>query len=181
MVSIQLSDVFECEVGSSQQRAMTSTRHEAADKVAVSRLGVPPTAWRSRFWTRCLIELILEQQNGKRSRTRDSEPRLFTRFRFCATFGDCTDQLGYVKFCMSRSQKLVNKALAILQRHLPPDGLNDQKALAELKNLFDGSEHDDGHGTASERVKLAKAMLQRHKENALNDHQAMKEMYSILD
>ena len=82
---------------------------------------------------------------------------------------------------MSRAQKLVNKALAILQRHLPPDGLNDQKALAELKSLFDGSEPDDGHGTATERVKLAKATLQRHKENALNDHQAMNEIYSILD
>ena len=101
--------------------------------------------------------------------------------RFYATFGDCTDHLGQVKFCMSRAQKLVNKALAILRRHTPPDGLNDQKALAELKSLFDGSEPDDGHGTATEQVKLAKGVLQRHKENALNDHQAMNEIYSILD
>jgi hypothetical protein len=71
--------------------------------------------------------------------------------------------------------------VAVLQRHTPPNGLNDQKALAELKSLFDGSEPDDGHGTATERVKLAKATLQRHKEHALNDHQAMNEMYSILD
>jgi len=82
---------------------------------------------------------------------------------------------------MSRAQKLVNKAVAVLQRHTPPDGLNDQKALAELRSLFDDSEPDDGRGTASETVKLAKGVLQRHKENALNDHQAMTEMYSILD
>lgn len=82
---------------------------------------------------------------------------------------------------MSRAQKLVNRARAILQRHLPPDGLNDQKALAELNSLFDSSEPDDGRGTASELVKLANETLQRHKENALNDHQAMVEMYAILD
>ncbi len=82
---------------------------------------------------------------------------------------------------MSKAQKLVNWARTILQRHASPNGLNDQKALAELRNLFDGSEPDDGHGTATERVKLAKETLQRHKENALNDHQAMKEMYSVLD
>jgi len=76
---------------------------------------------------------------------------------------------------------LVNKALAILRRHSPSDGLNDQKTLAELTSLFDGSEPDDGHGTASERVKLAKATLQRHKDNALNDHQAMNEIYRILN
>ena len=82
---------------------------------------------------------------------------------------------------MSRAQKLVNKALAILQRHTPPNGLNDQKTLAELRSLFDGSEPDDGRGTASERVKQAKGVLQRHKEDALNDHQAMSEMHSILE
>jgi hypothetical protein len=81
---------------------------------------------------------------------------------------------------MSRAQKLVNRALAILQRHTP-DGLNDQKALAELRSLFDGSEPDDGRGSATELVKLAKATLQRHKESALNDHQAITEMYRLLD
>ena len=82
---------------------------------------------------------------------------------------------------MSRAQKLVNKALAILQRRLPPEGLNDQKALSELKSLFDGSDPDDGHGTASDRVKLARQTLQRHTENGLNDQQAMNEMLSILE
>jgi hypothetical protein len=82
---------------------------------------------------------------------------------------------------MSRAQKLVNWAREILQRHSSPNGLNDQKALAELRKLFDASEPDDGRGTASDQVKLAKETLQRHKDYALNDRQAMADMHSILD
>ena len=81
---------------------------------------------------------------------------------------------------MSRAQKLVNRALAILQRQSPPDGLNDQKALAELKSLFDSSEPDDGVGTASEMVRRARETLKKHAAISLNDRQAVKEMYGIL-
>jgi hypothetical protein len=81
---------------------------------------------------------------------------------------------------MSRAQKLVNKAVAILARHLPPDGLNDQKALAELRTLFEDTE-DEGRGTASELVQLTKETLAKHSANELNDHQAMKEVHHILD
>jgi hypothetical protein len=82
---------------------------------------------------------------------------------------------------MSRAQKLVNWAKEILQRHSSTNGLNDQKALAELRKLFEDSEPDDGRGTASDQVKLAKDTLQRHMDNGLNDHQAMTKLYGILE
>jgi hypothetical protein len=69
---------------------------------------------------------------------------------------------------MSKAQKLVNRAVAVLQRHLQPDGLNDQKALSEIRALLERTE-DDGAGTASGQVQRAKLAMQRHKENALND------------
>lgn len=81
---------------------------------------------------------------------------------------------------MSRAQKLVNRALAILQRQSPPDSLNDQKALAELKSLFDGSEPDDGVGTASDMVRRTKETLKKHSAISLNDRQAVKEISGIL-
>ena len=81
---------------------------------------------------------------------------------------------------MSKAQKLVNRAVAILQRQLPPDNLNDQKALAELRNLFDGTE-DDGQGTASERVKRAMKILVEHTSARLNDQQAITAMHGVLD
>ncbi len=80
---------------------------------------------------------------------------------------------------MSRAQKLVNRAIAILQRQSPPDSLNDQKALAELRSLFDGTD-DDGHGTASEKVNQAIKTLAKHTAAALNDRQAISEMHAIL-
>ena len=80
---------------------------------------------------------------------------------------------------MSKAQKLVNRAIAVLQRHLQPDGLNDQKALAEIRDLIDRTE-DDGTGTASEQVRRARLTMQLHKENALTDHQAMNEIYGIF-
>ncbi len=80
---------------------------------------------------------------------------------------------------MSKAQKLVNRAIAILQRRQQPNGLNDQKALAEIRNLIDRTE-DDGLGTASEQVKLAKRTIEQHKGNALNDHEAVKELSRIF-
>ena len=80
---------------------------------------------------------------------------------------------------MSRAQKLVNRASAILQRQAPPDSLNDQRALAELRNLFERTD-DDGHGTASEKVKQAIKTLARHTAAALNDRQAITELHAIL-
>ena len=80
---------------------------------------------------------------------------------------------------MSKAQKLVNRAMAVLQRRQQPGGLNDQKALAEIRTLLDRTE-DNGTGTASEQVKLAKQTMQQHKENALNDHQAISELSRIF-
>jgi hypothetical protein len=81
---------------------------------------------------------------------------------------------------MSKAQKLVNRAIAILQRRLQPDGLNDQKALAEIRALLNRTE-DDGTGKASEQVQRAKRVMQQHGENSLSDHQAMNEMHSIFE
>ena len=67
---------------------------------------------------------------------------------------------------MSKAQKLVNSAKAVLLRR-QQNHLNDQKALAEIYALIDRTE-DDGSGTASEQVKLAKKTMQQHKENALD-------------
>jgi len=75
--------------------------------------------------------------------------------------------------------KLEHRAIAILQRHLAPDGLNDQKALSEIRALIDRTE-GDGTGTASEMVRQAKLTMQRHKENSINNAQAMDEMYAIF-
>jgi hypothetical protein len=80
---------------------------------------------------------------------------------------------------MSRAQKLVNRAIEILQRRLQPEGLNDQKALAEIRGLLDRTE-DDGVGTASERVRLARRTIQQHQENALTNEQAIKELTRIF-
>ena len=79
---------------------------------------------------------------------------------------------------MSKAQKLVNSAKAVLQR-LQAGDLNDQKALAEILALIDRT-GDDGHGTASEQVKLAKKTMQQHKENALDNHQAVTELSRIF-
>ena len=79
---------------------------------------------------------------------------------------------------MSRAQKLVNRAKAILQQ-LQSNGLNEQKALAEISALLDRTE-DDGSGTASEQVKVAKKTMQQHKENALNNHQAISALSRIF-
>lgn len=79
---------------------------------------------------------------------------------------------------MSKAQKLVNRAVEILQRR-QHNHLNDQKALAEIRNLIDRTE-DDGSGTASEQVKLAKQTMQQHKENALDNHQVVTELSRIF-
>ena len=81
---------------------------------------------------------------------------------------------------MSKAQKLVNRAIAILQRLQQPEGLNEQKALAEIRSLIDRTE-DDGIGTASEQVKLARKTMQQHQENALNDQQAVSELLRIFN
>lgn len=79
---------------------------------------------------------------------------------------------------MSKAQKLVNRAMAILQRR-QQNHLNDQKALAEIGSLLDRTE-DHGSGTASEQVKRARKTLQQHKENALENHQAIAELSRIF-
>ena len=79
---------------------------------------------------------------------------------------------------MSKAQKLVNSAKAILHR-LQSGALNDQKALAEICSLIDRTD-DDGIGTASEQVKLAKKTMQQHKENAFDNHQAVTALSRIL-
>ncbi len=81
---------------------------------------------------------------------------------------------------MSRAQKLVNWALAILARRLPPEGLNDQKVLAELRALFKDAE-DHGVGTASDMVKQTKSTLASHLAGELRDHEAMAKILGILD
>ncbi len=81
---------------------------------------------------------------------------------------------------MSKAQKLVNRAIAVLQRRQQPEGLNDQKALAEIRALIDRTE-DEGAGTASEQVKLARKTIQQHEENALNDQQAVNELSRIFN
>ena len=45
---------------------------------------------------------------------------------------------------------LVRRAVAVLQRHAPPDGLSDRDALSELYGIFDGPEY---------RAAMAKAGL----------------------
>jgi hypothetical protein len=79
---------------------------------------------------------------------------------------------------MSKAQKLVNRALEILKRR-QQNHLNDQKALAEIRGLIDRT-NDDGVGTASEQVKLARKTMQQHQENAINDPQAMKDLGLIF-
>jgi len=79
---------------------------------------------------------------------------------------------------MSKAQKLVNRAQAVLQR-LQSGGLNDQKALAEIYSLLDRTE-DDGTGTASEQVKRAKKTMQQHKENALDNGEAISELSRVF-
>lgn len=36
---------------------------------------------------------------------------------------------------------LVDRAVAVLQRHAPPDGLSDHDAMSELYGIFDGPEY----------------------------------------
>jgi hypothetical protein len=79
---------------------------------------------------------------------------------------------------MSRAQKLVNRAINIVQRR-QHNHLNDQKALAEIRTLIDHTD-DRGTGRASEQVKLIKKTMQQHEENALNNQQAMSEIARIL-
>jgi hypothetical protein len=83
-----------------------------------------------------------------------------------------------VRFEMSKAQKLVNSAKAVLQRW-HSGSLNEQKALAEISALVDRTD-DDGIGTASDRVKLAKKTLQQHQANTLDDHQAVTELDRIF-
>jgi len=79
---------------------------------------------------------------------------------------------------MSKAQKLVNKALdVLLRRH--QNHLNDQKALAEIRDLLDRTE-DSGTGTASDRVKLARETMREHKLNTLTNEQAMSELRRIF-
>ena len=79
---------------------------------------------------------------------------------------------------MSKAQKLVNRALdVLLRRH--QNHLNDQKALVEIASLLDRTD-DTGTGTASNQVKLAKAAMQQHKENALTNPDAMIELRRIF-
>jgi hypothetical protein len=80
---------------------------------------------------------------------------------------------------MSKAQKLVNRVRAVLGRRLPPESLNDQKALAEIRALLDRTE-DQGVGTASEQLKLARKTMQQHQENALNNRQAITELSRIF-
>lgn len=75
---------------------------------------------------------------------------------------------------------LVERATAILQRHLPPDSLDDQQASAELHAIFDAIQVQQGD-FVSQLVLEAAGVMQRHREHALNDHQAMNEMYAIFD
>jgi hypothetical protein len=79
---------------------------------------------------------------------------------------------------MSKAQKLVNRAMAVLLRR-QQNHLNDQKALAEIRDLLERTE-DSGTGTASDQVKLARKTVQQHRENALNNQQAMNELYRIF-
>ena len=79
---------------------------------------------------------------------------------------------------MSKAQKLVNSAKAVLQR-LQTGGLNEQKALAEISALIERT-HDEGSGTASDQVKLAKKTMQQHQENAIDNHQAVTELSRIF-
>jgi len=80
---------------------------------------------------------------------------------------------------MSKAQKLVNRAVAILQRLQPPENLNDQKALAEVRALLDRT-RDDGIGTASEQVKKARKIVQQHLENGITNEQALDELALIF-
>jgi hypothetical protein len=79
---------------------------------------------------------------------------------------------------MSKAQKLVNRAKEVLlRRH--QNHLNDQKALAEIRGFLDRTE-DDGAGTASEQVKLARKTMQQHAENTINDRDTMVELGVIF-
>jgi len=79
---------------------------------------------------------------------------------------------------MSKAQKLVNRALdVLLRRH--QNHLNDQKALAEIQSLLERTD-DTGAGTASNQVKLAKAVMQKHKENGLTNPDAMIELRRVF-
>ncbi len=79
---------------------------------------------------------------------------------------------------MSKAQKLVNRALAVLLRR-QQNHLNDQKALAEISSLLERSE-DRGAGTASEQVRLARQTMRQHAENSLTNQQAMSELRRIF-
>ncbi len=79
---------------------------------------------------------------------------------------------------MSKAQKLVNRALEVLlRRH--QNHLNDQKALAEIHALLERTE-DTGSGTASNQVKLAKEMMQKHRLSGLTNPEAMSELRRIF-
>ncbi len=79
---------------------------------------------------------------------------------------------------MSKAQKLVNRAMAVLLRR-QQNHLNDQKALAEIRGLLERTD-DSGAGTASDQVKLVRKILQRHVENGLTNQQAMSELYRLF-
>ena len=79
---------------------------------------------------------------------------------------------------MSKAQKLVNRAMAVLLRR-QQNHLNDQKALAEIRDLLERTA-DSGTGTASDQVKLARKTVRQHEENGLNNQQAVSELYRIF-
>jgi hypothetical protein len=80
---------------------------------------------------------------------------------------------------MSKAQKLINRAVAILKSCQQPGGPNHQKALVEIRTLLDRTE-DDGVGTASEKVKLARKTMQQHSASAITNGQAVSELSRIF-
>jgi len=79
-----------------------------------------------------------------------------------------------------KARMLWSKALDVLQGHILPHGLTDQQAVAKLHSLLDGADNGE-RGTVPQLLKLARQVLRRNNENAITDHEAMNEMYGILD
>jgi hypothetical protein len=91
---------------------------------------------------------------------------------------DATLTTRYRTLHMSKAQKLVNRALEVLlRRH--QNHLNDQKALVEIGSFLERTD-DTGTGTASNQVKLAKETMQKHKEGALTNPEAMIELRRVF-
>ena len=83
-----------------------------------------------------------------------------------------------VTFRMSKAQKFVTRAMAVLLRR-QQNHLNDQKALVEIRGLLERTE-DNGTGTASDQVKKAAKILQQHQQNELTNPQAMTALYQLF-